>query len=297
MGKNGDAGPIDLPFCLPAEYAAHNLLDGVRPAALELFGELEIPWHAGVGEGPSNHLVSSQVQCVNALGQMMDDPDRIVRAFGSALDIASVRDFGEIDPSEAGRYLTFEFIGEHDYLNEARDGKRIRGSQCTSVDAAFAYRTSSGVDGLALVEWKFTEAYPSPGTRGGAKEATRLRRYTTGLSAPDGPLLLDGVNIADLFHEPLYQLARQQLLARELERDARVKADVVRVVHVLSPQNLAYQRSFIAPALRERGATVSEVWQTLLRNPEAFVSYDPVGFLDPVVTSEEYCLRYGSVNA
>src|SRR4051812_36206250 len=59
--------PVD--YCRPAEYAAFNLLPEVRQLVLDLFAELKIPWHAGVDEGPSNHLLSSQVQCANALGQ------------------------------------------------------------------------------------------------------------------------------------------------------------------------------------------------------------------------------------
>lgn len=103
-------GPADvlLPFCLPAEFASHNLLPAVRAPMLALFAELGIPWHDGVARGPSGHLLSSQVQCVNALGRMVDDEQRIKRAFGSVLDIAEVL---EIEP---GRLLTFEFIGHCD---------------------------------------------------------------------------------------------------------------------------------------------------------------------------------------
>ena len=55
------------PVCLPIEYASHNLLPEVRDGAIELFTELDIPWHDSVAGGPSNHLRDSQVQCVNAL--------------------------------------------------------------------------------------------------------------------------------------------------------------------------------------------------------------------------------------
>src|SRR3954463_7785077 len=77
VGKDGEAGSTLYDFCLPPAYATLSLLPEVREAALALFAELEIPWHAGVAAGPSNHLLSSQVQCVNALGQMVSDPNRI----------------------------------------------------------------------------------------------------------------------------------------------------------------------------------------------------------------------------
>lgn len=281
--------PVEVDYALPRAYAAHNLLPEVRESAIALFKEHQIAWHQSIDGGPTNHLRSSQVQCVNALGQMMNDPERIQRAFGGQLDIASIRGFGEIDPDEAGRFLTFEFVGRGDYFGEGI----TRGSQSTSVDAAFAYVDSQGRDALALVEWKFTETYPSADRNGEAKAATRLSRYEQSLRHTESPIDVDRIELTDLFHEPIYQLVRQQLLASELERDVAVKAEQVTVVHVLSPDNTAYQSSYVAPALRGRGATASEVWASLLRTPDRFSSLDPRVFLDPVVTSDEYVLRYG----
>jgi hypothetical protein len=63
LRRNGTPGP-GYGFCLPREHAAHSLLPEVRVIALELFAELGIPWHKGIANGPSNHLLSSQVQCV-----------------------------------------------------------------------------------------------------------------------------------------------------------------------------------------------------------------------------------------
>src|SRR5688500_10414590 len=59
VDTDGKPGQTPYPFCLPVEYADHNLLPDVRDEAVALFAELGIPWHAGVGEGPSNHLLSS----------------------------------------------------------------------------------------------------------------------------------------------------------------------------------------------------------------------------------------------
>ena len=135
VNKDGrSTGPL-RDFCLPAAFAEHNLLEPHRSAALALFDELGIPWHAGVGGGPSNHLASSQVQCVNALMAMVEEPARIVRAFGGLLAIDEVL---QIEP---GRFLTFEYIGPTDYFGECPTGERIRGAHCTSVDAAFLHRT------------------------------------------------------------------------------------------------------------------------------------------------------------
>lgn len=159
---------------------------------------------------------------------MVSEPARIVRAFSEALgDLEAVRDFGAVDASEKGRLLTFEFIGSRDYFGEGRGGTRIRGSQSTSVDAAFAYRKATGQDALALVEWKFTENYPSRVANSDRKLEERTKRYGKAIRAEDGPIDADDIGLGALFHEPNYQLVRQQLLAHALATDPSVAADVV----------------------------------------------------------------------
>lgn len=281
-------GDTPYPFCLPEAHSSLNLVEAVREPAIALFAELGIPWHAGVEGGPSNHLLSSQVQCVNALMPMVHDPQRIQRAFGDMLDIAEVL---EIEP---GRFLTFEFIGEHDWAGEGAGKLRTRGANCTSVDAAFRYRTSSGAIELALVEWKYTESYARPTLQDPDKNPVRYERYRSAFFAADGPLPTDVVAYEDLFVEPLYQLMRQQLLARDLERTHELEADVVRVAHVSPAANDAYQQSLPTPALRAQGSTVAEVWHKLLCYPDRFISLDSQRFADPEVTSPAYVERYGS---
>jgi hypothetical protein len=272
--------------CLPARYAEHNLLPPVRRGAIDLFLELGIPWHAGIGNRPGNNLLSSQVQCVNALFPMVSEPHKITSAFGHLVDIDEVL---EIEP---GRYLTFEYIGPTDYFNEAKGGERVRGSMCTSVDAAFRYRTATGQIEIGLVEWKYTEAYleavePPPGYN-----RTRAARYRCGLEATDGPIRSDVIDMELLFDEPLYQLMRQQLLAYRLERGRVQDADVVRVLHVLDPANAGYQQSLVRPETKALGDSVDAVWSMLLRSPDRFTHVDPAVFLDPAVTSTEYVDRY-----
>lgn len=257
----------------------------------DLFTELEIPWHAGIGGGPTNHLLSSQVQCVNALGQMVHDPERIKLAFGAVLDIAEVL---KIEP---GRYLTFEYIGPSDLLNEDTGSGRTRGAHCTSIDAAFEYRTSSGDSEIALVEWKYTESYPNPTPSTPQKKAERTRRYLGFWEDNWGPLSSHVLSFDDMLHEPFYQLMRQQFAANELEKDCNTDIEgpsVVRVVHILSPENLAYQQSLPLEEHKAAGGTVYEIWQSILREPDRFIPLDPAVFLDPAITSDGYVDRYSS---
>lgn len=258
----------------------------VRDIALTLFAELRIQWHFGVGAGPSNHLLSSQVQCVNALGQMVTKPDRLIRAFGRPLGTA------EVLTIEDDRFLTFEYIGPKDYFGEAPHGVRTRGANCTSVDAAFLHRTTAGVKELILLEWKYTESN-SARRRSARSDAVRKSRYDAFWCADNGPMRSDLVSFDDILNEPFYQLTRQRLLAHQLEQGHAHGADRVRLLHVLPRANAAYERSIRQPGLLKLGGTVSEAWARLLRSPDRFLSVDSDLFLDPNITSPEYVSRYG----
>lgn len=283
---NQDGEPVGTyAHCLPSEFAEANLLPG-NHEAIELFRELGIPWHCGIGEGPGNNVLSSQVQCVNALMPMVDEPERIVRAFGDLVDIAEVL---QIEP---GRYLTFEYIGSFDYFDEGAGKPRVRGTKCTSVDAAFLYRTSTGATELALIEWKYTEKYTTIRTPNPGYDKTRIKRYGADYHDPSGPLRSELIGIEWMLDEPFYQLMRQQLLAWRLERDRAEGADVVRVLHVLPPGNQAYQQSLVRPEHRRLGGSVDDVWVKLLRNTDRFQHVDPAVFLDEAVTSWDYVDRY-----
>lgn len=279
-------GENEYEFCLPLEFADHNLLPHVRSTGLELFDACKIPWHQGVKGGPTNHLLSSQVQCVNALGAMVHDPARIVAAFAGPLGTAEVLEI------EDGCFLTFEYIGPSDLLNESAGGERTRGANCTSLDAAFLHVTADGVRELVLLEWKYTEHYGKRPDEP-SKDEERRARYEALMTAPDSPVRSDAMSLASWFDDPIYQLMRQQLLAHELEKIGVLGVDRVRVAHVLPAANLEFQSSIHRSDHTALGTTVYEVWKAVLRHPDRWVSLDSDIFLDPAVTSEEYVARYG----
>jgi hypothetical protein len=287
------AGEVNrYPFCLPLEKAALNLLPEAATAPA-FFRRRGIQWHYGVGGGPTNHLVSSQVQCVNALFAMTADPDLVHKAFGDVLPISEVL---QIEP---GAYLTFEYVGDSDHLNEGPH--MSRGANRTSADAAIAYRTPDGAVEIALLEWKYTEQYRGQ-ELSWDNQGVREKRYRDFWDDPAGPLLTadgpepDGpLPYEDIFVEPFYQLARQQFLAWRMELAGERGATTVRVVHISPAANVAYQRSLNRPTHRVAGDTVKQVWQAMLRRPDRFVAVDSERFTDPalVLTSDAYRLRYG----
>ena len=273
------------PVCLPSESAEHNLLPDVRAAAIELFAAEGIQWHAAINSGPTNHLLSSQVQCVNALAPGLKDPAFVATAFDGVLPIAEAV---EVEPQ---RYLTFEYIGDADYLHERAGLARTRGSMTTSADAAVAYRSTAGGKELALIEWKFTENYVGH-ELGAPRGAPRQDRYRDLWEATDNPLRRDVIPYDDMFVEPFYQLMRQQLLAHAIEKSTTNDYDVVRVVHICPTENAGVHSALNRDSHRAAGTDVLEIWRKVCGDSDRFISMDSARFLASGLRSDEYRARY-----
>ncbi|HHY56650.1 MAG TPA: hypothetical protein GYA08_14585 [Chloroflexi bacterium] len=129
------------PFCLPVDYAEENLFPGIRETAPAYFSKFEIKWHDGQAGKPSNHLCSSQVCCVNFLFPFHDQPKALAELLRPVFP-----ELARMLPIENGQYVAFEWIGEKNYLREkiSRNGKRTRGANFTSADAAVMFERTDG---------------------------------------------------------------------------------------------------------------------------------------------------------
>lgn len=85
--------PELLPFVLPAEYRWLNLLPDARDVTRSRFAAAGIHWH-GDENGPNRHLLSSQVQRLNALAPLVTRSEDLARWLGSFLPVAEVLPFG-----------------------------------------------------------------------------------------------------------------------------------------------------------------------------------------------------------
>ena len=258
------------PFCLPRERARENLFVEIRDGAMDYFERKRINWHDGRGEMPSNHLCSSQVQCVNFLYPFADKPEALRRLLSSVFS-----GIESVEPMEAeGGFVSFEWIGLCNYLKEKirRGGRRTRGANFTSADAAVMVTLSDGRRQIILIEWKYTESYGSTWL-GTAKSGTsRMEIYQWLYDDADCPL--DKSRVADFchfFYEPFYQLLRQQLLAHKMEEARELESDLVTVLHVAPTGNGDFLR-VTSPGLRELGDSSIGVWKGLVKQPERFVS-------------------------
>jgi len=181
-------------------------------------------------------------------------------------------------------YLAFEWTGRGNYLNEAVGTAVLqRGANSTSVDA-MVLLDIDGQREIVLIEWKYTESYGAPlsdktrlqdnGTTA-SSNSVRLSRYDGKLFGDNGPLKCnDGFGMKDLFWEPFYQFARQQMLAFQLELHGEEGAKRVSILHLAPAENVAFQR-ITAPTLKclaqkSNDYTACTYWKSLLTNADRF---------------------------
>jgi hypothetical protein len=255
-------------FCLPLEYAEENLFPGIRESAPAYFASNGIKWHDGHGRWPSNHLCSSQVCCVNFLFPFADQPRALAEVLRPVFP--AIR---KMLPVEDGQYVAFEWIGQENYLNEkSRDGKRTRGANFTSADAAVMFERADGKRQIVLIEWKYTESYggtPLTIAKSGTDRTAIYKKIFDCVDCPIDKKLLP--EYESLFFEPFYQFMRQQFLAYKMEQAQEMGASAVTVLHIAPACNRDFHK-VTSPNLAALGETATGIWRRLAQPPGVFIS-------------------------
>jgi hypothetical protein len=252
------------PFCLPLETAGQNLFPPIRKSAPAFFAAHKIKWHDGQNGQPSNHLCSSQVCCVNFLFPFAEQPGALARLLSPIFP--EVKRMLQV---ECGQYVSFEWIGAHDYLGEkknARNQLRSRGANCTSADAILLFERTDAKRQAVLIEWKYTESYGRTDLKTAPSGTDRVAIYRPLFDAPNCPFkkeILPGFEA--LFYEPFYQFMRQQFLAHEMEKAHELGADIVSLLHIAPAHNLDFCR-VTSPALVGLGNSATCVWKRLVKD-------------------------------
>lgn len=256
-------------FCLPIEFAEENLVSEIRESALSHFAEHSIKWHNGQNGKPSNHLCSSQVCCVNFLFPFADRPNELAQVFRLV--------YPEIEkmlPVENGHYVSFEWIGQENYLGERvpLNGKRSRGALYTSSDSIVMFERKDKKRQVVLIEWKYTESYSGNFIKIANSGRDRTEIYRHLFEKADCPLNKDILPSFDsLFYEPFYQFMRQQFLANEMEKAREMGADIVSVLHIAPAHNNDF-RKVTSPELKKLGESATSIWKKLVKNEGRFIS-------------------------
>jgi hypothetical protein len=256
------------PFCLPRECADENLYREIRQPIMTYFARNEIKWHDGQDGKPSNHLCDSQVSCANFLFPFFDKPAAL-----AALLRPIFPEIREMLPIEDEQYVAFEWIGQKNYLGEkiSRNGKRTRGANYTSADAAVMFQQKDGQKQIVLIEWKYTEAYYPTWLKYAASGTDRTKIYEHLYHADDCPLSKELIpHFDNLFFEPFYQFMRQQFLAHEMEKAHELGTDKVSLLHISPAHNKDFMR-ITSPELRTVDISATKVWRKLVKNPGKFI--------------------------
>lgn len=262
----------ERPFQLARDDRSHNLLPAVRAQAVQVFKDLNIQFHTFVGHGRS-----SQACCINFLMPFADKPELLSRWIGGLLGIAPPQML-QIEKEVAGdyRFVAFEYTGpdDIDFLDEADGRVPGRGANATAADAAVAFVDEAGTRHLLLIEWKYTEEYRTH-RLSEDKKGKRHSRYADKLLAPNGPVRSDlGLTLEDFLFEPFYQLARQQMLAWQIEKKSD-RFDRVRVLHLSPAGNRALHHVTspgVAAASADAHDDAFQAFSACLTDPSAFIS-------------------------
>jgi hypothetical protein len=275
-------GYAGFEYRIPPACRELNLAPAIRTAADRLFSaEPAIQWHRH-----ANHGLSSQVCCVNFLLPFAEKPE-LLRRWVEHVTTEQVSEMLPIESDRAGQpwFVTFEWIGDTDYLNEGKNGAlRKRGANATAADAALLYRDAQGRSNLLLIEWKYTEQYGQPLKPKG--NATRRQRYEHIFRQPNGPIRADSdVTLEDFFYEPFYQMLRQQMLAWHTQAK-NPEINRARVLH-LSPSGNRPLHRVTSPGLRRFGDDAFNVFRSLLVDPRDFISMSTEDAFAPLAAWSE----------
>jgi len=248
-------------------YESENLHSSIRDTATTFFKERGIHWHGNTSCDAS--IVSSQVSCLNCLFPFTRDEPALRRwlsllypGLSEVLPISSRRE--PCLENGCRPFVTFEWIGERNYLGERVWG--TRGAKCTNVDLIFRFRNSQNKIHLVLGEWKYCESYFSKKDyiRKSRKGTDRVAIYQPHCRLDGCQIVLDTVKFEDLFFEPLDQLMRLQLLASAMEREHEMDADIVSVLHIAPRAN----NDLLSRTLSSKvgaGSTVGDVWRSVTK--------------------------------
>ena len=281
------------------ENGLHNLFEPIRSKAIQYFKENKISWWKGDDnegvKGPTTHMLSSQIACLNHLFAIKDDADvvlSLVNHLRPGVSFSRVIPI-DLDKDPAG-YIAFEVVSKGRWLNERT---RTRGSQCTSVDALIIGEKDNGERWLIPIEWKYTEVYnlnddksqedrdnEPKGSNG--RGLTRLKNYSDLITESSYLQTVSPYIHSIYFFEPFYQLMRQTLWAEQMikHRDEEwVRADKFLHIHIIPAEN----KDLLDMAYLKTGKGMEESWRSQLLQ-DIYQIINPEALLSPLKGNSKY---------
>ncbi len=271
---------IARPFVL--RDGRNNLYAPIREAVVGYFKENHISWWGG--SRPTGHLLSSQVACLNHLFALRHDKDAVLALVNNLRPGLSFDDVLPLRNDKHPQYVSFEAVSNYDHLNE---DPPTRGTNCTSIDAIIAAKTTLGETWLIPIEWKYTESYyRQDKSKETGRGAIRIGRYS-GLIDSSRYLktMVDYIS-TPYFFEPFYQLMRQTLWTEQMivhKEEEWIRADRFLHVHVVPRDN----KELLLKKYHFSGKGMEESWRDLLQE-DVYQLISPETFLSPLEGNPDY---------
>ncbi len=250
---------------------AKNLWKEIHDEAVKYFADNKVSWWKS-SSGPSGHLLSSQVACVNHLfpiSQRQELATAVLKNVDPTFKKALKVDEGFVEFEKVGR----ELLGKERTLS--------RGANSTSIDAMMLGEKNDGSKILVLIEWKYTENYADTSILVSKSGTSRLENYRELLEASNCPIKCE--NLEAMFYEPFYQLMRQTLLGSTMTERKEYETTDWLHLHIVPPANKELKERVTSPLLT--GETMEEAWKKVLRQPEKYKVISPEDFLSPLCES------------
>ncbi|MDR0909309.1 MAG: hypothetical protein LBM77_06035 [Spirochaetaceae bacterium] len=277
---NGSFKGKKYPFVL--KHPELNLWDKIRDEAKAYFKDNSIPWWNETDEGPTGHMQSSQVSCVNHLFFLRNNQDMatsILKNIDNRIESAIKIDY----PDKTAGYVAFEIVGKENYLHEKQHS---RGANATSVDALMLGKKYDGKNELFVIEWKYTENYEM----NHSLYIPQRSMYLNLLERFDSPIVMPMDNeqpFEPLYYEPFYQLMRQTLLAWQMVKAGEYDCDEYVNLHVIPKANKELRLRNTSPGLRFKGKDLRSVWRSVLLKPERYVMISPDELMEPLQDTKD----------
>jgi len=189
----------------------NNFFQPILNDVNEYFKINEIKWRERLD--PSGLALSPQIACLNHLFYLRNDKEAVLSVLSSFS-----QNFINVLPVKTDKYksayISFEQVSDNDLLFE---GKPIRGSICTSIDAFIYALHKNGSKWIIPIEWKYAESYGNNDKGNGATGEIRHKRYDE-LIYRSSQLIYDrsNSNTCCYYYDPFYQLMRQTLWAEQM---------------------------------------------------------------------------------
>jgi hypothetical protein len=251
-------------------FYADNLPPSLSSKVKEYFKKNKISWW--MGKGPTGHVLSSQIACLNHLFLIRNDKKAVLKLLQNISPA-----FNEVckvpcDEKETQGYIAFEVVSTEDHLNE---NFSHRGAQCTSIDACIYATHENGEKYLIPIEWKYTEMYYNTDRSvEKGKGKTRLSRYSSLITHSKQLKTYPDYTGTVYFYEPFYQLMRQTLWAEQMIQNKKkedIEVDNYLHVHVIPSENT----NLLEKKYKVSGENMEKTWRNQLVDQSKYKIISP----------------------